>query len=231
MHCEPRSRTQHTRRGPVTCVPVASSACARWATGRDVAELRPRRGTLQRTVLSGKSSDDGSSLVGAFSGTEMFDMAVVLSIGCFAITTDEPFSFPPSIKREQIESLHELGFVDRAENVILLGPPGVGKTHLAISLAMERTMTGRAESRLGFDSARFARSVQPETPERDLRESVTCAPPLFPRVCSFRLPNVCSVTISGSGLETGPSHASILFYGDRPEIITGAGSGAASPRA
>ena len=37
------------------------------------------------------------------------------------------FSFQPSIKREQIESLHELGFLERAENVILLGPPGVGK--------------------------------------------------------------------------------------------------------
>ena len=46
------------------------------------------------------------------------------------------FTFQPSIKREQIESLHELGFLDRRENVILLGPPGVGKTHLAISLAI-----------------------------------------------------------------------------------------------
>ena len=35
------------------------------------------------------------------------------------------FTFQPSIKREQIESLHELGFLDRRENVILLGPPGV----------------------------------------------------------------------------------------------------------
>ena len=46
------------------------------------------------------------------------------------------FTFQPSIKREQIESLHELGFHNRAENVILLGPPGVGKTHLAINLAI-----------------------------------------------------------------------------------------------
>ena len=36
------------------------------------------------------------------------------------------FTFQPSIKREQIESLHELGFLDRAENVILLGPTGPG---------------------------------------------------------------------------------------------------------
>ena len=53
------------------------------------------------------------------------------------------FAFQPSIKREQIESLHELGFVDRRENVILLGPPGVGKTHLAISLAVTAAEAGR----------------------------------------------------------------------------------------
>ena len=55
-----------------------------------------------------------------------------------AVKTLDQFdsSFQPSIKREQIESLHELGFLARAENVILLGPPGVGKTHLAISLAI-----------------------------------------------------------------------------------------------
>jgi len=53
------------------------------------------------------------------------------------------FSFQPSIKREQIESLHELHFVDRKENVVLLGPPGVGKTHLAISLAIAAAQRGR----------------------------------------------------------------------------------------
>ena len=53
------------------------------------------------------------------------------------------FTFQPSIKREQIESLHELGFVDRKENVVLLGPPGVGKTHLAISLAIAAAQRGR----------------------------------------------------------------------------------------
>lgn len=53
------------------------------------------------------------------------------------------FSFQPSIKREQIESLHELGFIERKENVVLLGPPGVGKTHLAISLAITAAQKGR----------------------------------------------------------------------------------------
>ena len=39
---------------------------------------------------------------------------------------DFDFTFQPSINREQIESLHELGFLERRENIILLGPPGVG---------------------------------------------------------------------------------------------------------
>ena len=56
---------------------------------------------------------------------------------------DFDFSFQPSIKREQIDSLHELGFLERKENVIFLGPPGVGKTHLAISLAIAAAQSGR----------------------------------------------------------------------------------------
>lgn len=56
---------------------------------------------------------------------------------------DFDFSFQPSIKREQIESLHTLGFIERKENVVLLGPPGVGKSHLAISLAIAAAQSGR----------------------------------------------------------------------------------------
>ena len=57
--------------------------------------------------------------------------------------TEFDFAFQPSIKREQIESLHELGFLSRRENVILLGPPGVGKSHIAISLAIAAAESGR----------------------------------------------------------------------------------------
>src|SRR5499427_4356609 len=56
---------------------------------------------------------------------------------------DFDFTFQPSVRREQMESLHELGFVERRENVIFLGPPGVGKTHLAISLAIAAAQSGR----------------------------------------------------------------------------------------
>jgi DNA replication protein DnaC len=56
---------------------------------------------------------------------------------------DFDFTFQPSLKREQLDSLHTLGFVERRENVIFLGPPGVGKTHLAISLAIAAAQSGR----------------------------------------------------------------------------------------
>jgi DNA replication protein DnaC len=57
--------------------------------------------------------------------------------------TDFDFSFQPSLKREQIESLATLGFIERKENVVFLGPPGVGKTHLAIGLAIAAAQHGR----------------------------------------------------------------------------------------
>jgi DNA replication protein DnaC len=57
--------------------------------------------------------------------------------------SDFDFSFQPSLKREQIESLSTLGFIERKENVVFLGPPGVGKTHLAIGLAIAAAQNGR----------------------------------------------------------------------------------------
>jgi DNA replication protein DnaC len=59
------------------------------------------------------------------------------------LLSDFDFSFQPSVKREQIDNLHELGFLERKENVIFLGPPGVGKTHVAISLAIAAAQHGR----------------------------------------------------------------------------------------
>jgi DNA replication protein DnaC len=45
------------------------------------------------------------------------------------------FAFQPSIDERQIRELRSLRFVHEASNVIFLGPPGVGKTHLSVALA------------------------------------------------------------------------------------------------
>ncbi len=54
------------------------------------------------------------------------------------------FSFQPSLDRNRILTLAELGFVERAEVVHLLGPPGTGKSHLAIALGFEAIRAGRS---------------------------------------------------------------------------------------
>ena len=54
------------------------------------------------------------------------------------------FSFQPSLDRNRILTLAELGFVERAEVVHLLGPPGTGKSHLAIALGFEAIKIGRS---------------------------------------------------------------------------------------
>ena len=47
------------------------------------------------------------------------------------------FTFPTSVSQQTIRDLSTLSFVESRENLILLGPPGVGKSHIAIALGIE----------------------------------------------------------------------------------------------
>jgi DNA replication protein DnaC len=54
------------------------------------------------------------------------------------------FSFQPSLDRDRILTLAQLGFVARHEVVHFLGPPGTGKSHLATALGVEAVKAGRS---------------------------------------------------------------------------------------
>src|SRR3954452_8346392 len=60
------------------------------------------------------------------------------------------FAFQASLRRETIVHLGQLDFLHGRENVVLLGPPGTGKTHLSIALGIRACLAGQ---RVAFRTA------------------------------------------------------------------------------
>ena len=60
------------------------------------------------------------------------------------------FTFQRSVRKTVIEHLGQLDFLHGKENVVLLGPPGTGKTHLAIALGIRACLAGQ---RVAFHTA------------------------------------------------------------------------------
>jgi len=91
-----------------------------------------------------------------------------------AVKTLEEFNLDhlPSLRRDLLAHLATGTFVAKAENVILLGPPGIGKTHLAIGLGVKATQAGYS---VLFDTAsnwitRLATAHQSGHLETELRK-------------------------------------------------------------
>jgi DNA replication protein DnaC len=55
---------------------------------------------------------------------------------------DVDFRAQPAVDERQVHELATLRFLERGENIILLGPPGVGKTHLAVALGLQALSGG-----------------------------------------------------------------------------------------
>jgi len=71
------------------------------------------------------------------------EIALKISGLPFAKSIDEfDFTFQPKLDRQKVMSLFDLTFIRHHGNVIFLGPPGVGKTHLAVSLSLKACQSG-----------------------------------------------------------------------------------------
>lgn len=84
------------------------------------------------------------------------------------------FDFQPSLDRKVIRELAGLAFLERAHNVVLLGPPGVGKTHLAVALGVKAVEAGYSVHFLTLETlmTRLTRAKHENRLERALQQLV-----------------------------------------------------------
>lgn len=84
------------------------------------------------------------------------------------------FEFQPSLDRKLVRELAGLSFLKRAQNVVLLGPPGVGKTHLAIALGVKAVEAGYSALFLTLEQlmTRLTRARHENRLERTLQQLV-----------------------------------------------------------
>jgi DNA replication protein DnaC len=82
------------------------------------------------------------------------------------------FEFQPSIDRKVMRELSTAAFVERAHNVVLLGPPGVGKTHLAVGLGIRAVEAGYSVLFLTLEAlmGRLTRARHENRLERTLQQ-------------------------------------------------------------
>jgi DNA replication protein DnaC len=82
------------------------------------------------------------------------------------------FEFQPSLDRRQVRELAGLSFVARSHNVVILGPPGVGKTHLAVALGVLAVEAGYTVQFLTLETlmTRLVRAKHENRLERALQQ-------------------------------------------------------------
>ena len=97
------------------------------------------------------------------------------------------FTFQRSVKKQVIEHLGQLDFLHGRQNVIMLGPPGTGKTHLSIALGVRACLAGQ---RVQFATAtqwvaRLAEAKRQDQLEAELKR-LALIPLLIVDLCRCR---------------------------------------------
>jgi DNA replication protein DnaC len=83
--------------------------------------------------------------------------------------SDFDFAFQPAIERSRIETLATCAFIRAAETVLIQGPPGVGKSHLAVGLGVKAIEHGFSAQFYRFDELKIALKTDAHLPPARLR--------------------------------------------------------------
>ena len=82
---------------------------------------------------------------------------------------DFDFAFQPAIERSRIDTLATCAFIRAAETVLIQGPPGVGKSHLAVGLGVKAVEHGFSAQFYRFDELKLQLKADAHLPPARLR--------------------------------------------------------------
>ena len=82
---------------------------------------------------------------------------------------DFEYGFQPAVERSRVETLATGAWIREAETVLLQGPPGVGKTHLAVGLGVRAIQLGFSAQYYRFDELMTALRADSEVPSTRLK--------------------------------------------------------------
>lgn len=89
------------------------------------------------------------------------------------------FAFQPSVERSRIETLATCAWIRQKENLLIQGPPGVGKTHLAVALGVKAVECGFSVAFYRLDELLHAMRKDREVPPAQLRRQKYMKPALL----------------------------------------------------
>jgi len=141
---EPGDEKRQSAAGPARADTHASRRLAHAAGAGDAGSCRG--GQLERGEVSALEAID-ALLVEEFTirdGRRVKAALQMARLSTIKTLSGFDFSFQPSLDRNRILTLAQLDFIDRHEVIHVLGPPGTGKSHLAIALGVEAVKAGRS---------------------------------------------------------------------------------------